>query len=268
MKIQVAITANIMVGPDPDVPADMARQLRRADSFIILAAMAARQAVEAAPKKELSPQDVGIFLGTAYGPLTTNFQSLGSLIDDGEGQISPTLFSHSVFNAAAGYVARLLDIQGPALTITTFALPFLVALQEGWLAIQTERVQRAVVLGVEVYSELLRDALARSPIPGAHEAGMDLEHGAVAWVLEPVESGEKHPILEKVTVVEIPTSSDLLLTREGEGYSVAESRVRTPLSHAQALQKALDDLGGDEKWLVTAPFGRGELSLRCFGSAE
>ncbi len=265
MKTQVAITANIMIGPNPEVPKDLTRQLRRADEFIVLATMAARQAVDAAPVRELLSQENGIFIGTAYGPLSTNFQSLGSLIDDGEGQISPTLFSHSVFNAAAGYVARLLDIQGPACTITTFSWPFLTALQEGWLAVKTGRVRRAVVLGVEVYSGLLRDALARSPIPGAHEAGNDLEHGAVAWVLEPGEEGQAFPVLQSVKVEGIPAKSDFLLTRVDEKFGALQPenyQARTPLAHAQALHHGLNDQPkGEKTWSFMAPFGSAAVKL-------
>ncbi len=263
MNVKGAVTAHIMIGPDPQVPDDMARQLRRADEFIVLATMAARQAVDAAPQRELTPQEVGLFIGTAYGPLNTNFQSLGSLIDDGEGQISPTLFSHSVFNAAAGYVARLLDIQGPACTLTTFAWPFLMALQEGWLAVKTGRVQRAVIIGVEVYSELLRDALARSPVPGAKEAGKDLEHGAVAWILEPAGSDSTNPVMEKIEVVEIPSSSDLLLTRVGEYFgelTTDEYQPKTPLAHAQALHQGLiNSQEGEKQIRFEAPFGKASI---------
>ncbi|MCJ7818917.1 MAG: hypothetical protein MUP25_03745 [Syntrophales bacterium] len=102
-----------------EAPESLGQQLRRADDFISLAVVCSQMVLKNSPAKNLPADQTGIFIGTAYGPLETNFSSLASLIDDGEGQISPTLFSHSVYNAAAGYVARLLDIHGPALTITT-----------------------------------------------------------------------------------------------------------------------------------------------------
>ena len=118
MTIPVIVAAIDQLPRDYAVPDELARDLRRADVFIQMAVTSAFSAVSRVSSDKPQPEEVGVFIGTAFGPLETNFESLGSLIDDGEGQISPTLFSHSVYNAAAGYVARLLDIRGPAMTIT------------------------------------------------------------------------------------------------------------------------------------------------------
>jgi len=139
MTNQVAITAALRLTMDHEVPPQLTRELRRADDFIRLAVVGGFKSLAEAPVRELAPEVRGVFIGTAFGPLETNFQSLGSLINDGEGQISPTLFSHSVYNAAAGYTARLLDFRGPALTVTDYGWPFLIALEEARLAVAYPR---------------------------------------------------------------------------------------------------------------------------------
>jgi len=259
----VRISATAVVGSAPLVPDDLARQLRRADDFITLAAVAARQVLESGPARDLSPGQTGIFIGTAYGPLETNFSSLGSLIDDGEGQISPTLFSHSVFNAAAGYVARLMNIQGPAATVTTYGWPWLAALQEAWLAVVSGRVDRALVLGVEVYSDLLRDALCRVPGRDGARQSLAMEPGAVAWLLDPTAADGL--VLNGVTIIETPTEPDLLLSRANEAWSgpgLPEHGNPTPLAHGQAMTEALaSSLGRELVWQFTAPFGRAEVVI-------
>ena len=50
----------------------------------------------------------------------TTFKFLDDIIQYGDTGVSPTLFSHSVHNAAASYVARSLNIRGPTQTVTQF----------------------------------------------------------------------------------------------------------------------------------------------------
>ncbi|NTV15356.1 MAG: hypothetical protein HGA96_15735 [Desulfobulbaceae bacterium] len=261
MTYPVAVTAALRLTMEHEVPALLARELRRADDFIRLAVVGGYKALAMAPVRELIPEARGVFIGTAFGPLETNFQSLGSLINDGEGQISPTLFSHSVYNAAAGYAARLLDFRGPALTVTDYGWPFLVALEEARWAVASGRVERALVLGVEVYSELLADAYRRS------FAGREVpwRKGAVAWVLDRAEAVEENLVrLEAVTVTGLPCATGDYLTRAAELCRVAGREVR-PEGHALAAVSGLTDL---VKGL--APGGEGEVSWQCsatFGNA-
>ncbi len=247
-------------------PDNLARQLRRADDFINLAVVCARDALDRAPARDLSPEQTGIFIGTAYGPLETNFSSLGSLIEDGEGQISPTLFSHSVFNAAAGYVSRLLGILGPALTVTTYAWPLLTALNQARLFILSGRIERAVVVSAETYSALLEDAYKRSF--GKEE--VPWQPGAVAWVLDPLRAAAQGvPLLGDIPMNEQPCDSGSLLARRGEiwqGQGLAKGEGTHPMAYAYALTDAVSGSfqHGDDtrKWTVDAPFGRAGVHLK------
>lgn len=264
MKHQVAVSACATLPKDYNVPDELVRDLRRADDFIQMAVISASTAVAQAPQRNISPEEKGVFIGTAFGPLETNFESLGSLIDDGEGQISPTLFSHSVYNSAAGYVARLLDIRGPALTITNYGWPFLIALEEARTAIATGRIRRAVVIGVETYSELLADAYRRS----YDVEEVPWERNAVAWVLDTVpEAGDALCLLTDVFLSETEAEPADFLTRRGEKFNGDASGAipRHPMAYARALTDLVSGkssfTSGNKKLTIDASFGRAEISL-------
>ncbi|MBU0483423.1 MAG: beta-ketoacyl synthase chain length factor [Proteobacteria bacterium] len=246
------------------VPEQLARELRRADLFIQMAVTSAYSAISGLPADKLHPEEIGVFIGTAYGPLETNFELLGSLINEGEGQISPTLFSHSVYNAAAGYVARLLEIRGPVMTITNYGWPFLIALEEGRVAVSTGRIARAVVIGVETYSELLADAYRRF----LQVDTVPWERSAVAWVLEPAGAAKGFCRLQGINLCEYEAQPADLLTRRGEtltGCGLPPEIPRHPMAYAIALSEAIssyDKLPAQQHcWLINASFGRAEINL-------
>jgi hypothetical protein len=265
MNLPVAVTAARQLTMADEVPAALVRELRRADDFIRLAAVGGYLALAAAPERDLAPEAKGLFLGTAFGPLETNFQSLGSLINNGEGQISPTLFSHSVYNAAAGYVARLMDFRGPALTLTDYGWPFLLALEEARLEVASGRVERALVLGVETYSELLADAYRRS----FASQEPPWRKGSVVWVLDRAEEvGSGLGLLSGVEVLGESCGTADYLTRRDEicredGGEV--SPARHPLGAAESLTDLVNrrsDRGrGEKSWECRASFGRAVLKL-------
>jgi len=96
---------------------------RRADHFSKMAVLAAVDAAQNAGF-ELVPERTGIVLGTAFGPHPTVFSFLNDILEFGDAGVSPTLFSHSVHNAAASYISVTLGLAGPAMTLTTFTDPF------------------------------------------------------------------------------------------------------------------------------------------------
>lgn len=110
------------------------RGARRADRFSKMATLAAADAVRDAGV-ELDPSRTGLVLGTAFGPHPTVFSFLDEILEFGDAAVSPTLFSHSVHNAAASYISVALGLAGPAMTITSFADPFYQSLliAQNWL---------------------------------------------------------------------------------------------------------------------------------------
>ena len=265
MRQEVAVTAmSVSTNKDNEsVLASLKRPLRRADGLTTQAVAAAVQATANAPSRELAPVEVGIFVGTAFGPLETNFRFLDTLFNDGEGQTSPTLFSHSVHNMAAGYISRLLDLRGPALTMTTFAWPFLSALDTAWQFMAQKKIRRALVTAVEAKSAVLEDAIKRI---GASDHSAPIEK-AVACILDPVEwAPTGYPVLQDLEINERPCAPQNLLTRKEETWTSQPSQCPTgPLDYALNIIKALMHLRSKSAddiltFNITSLFGNARLS--------
>lgn len=194
-----------------EVPAHLARKLRRADEFI-KNAVTACDVLLAGELPDIAPTDIGLFVGTGFGPMQTNFEVLDLILE--EGRSSPFLFSHSVFNAAAGYIAEIYGIKGCAQTLTDFAHPFLLALREACSAIITGRLQRCLVLQVETYSPLLEDSRQRFT-PGCSPWPI----GGVSWLVESAEGEESVGngyLVENLEIDVQPTAPESYLRRNEE----------------------------------------------------
>jgi 3-oxoacyl-[acyl-carrier-protein] synthase II len=112
------------------------RNMRRADRFSKMAVLAAWDAVaDSGIAIQEGSTDIGIIVATAFGPQVTAFRFLDEIIDHGDAGASPTLFSNSVHNAAASYIASALKNRGPTLTVTQFAFSFhsALALARSWI---------------------------------------------------------------------------------------------------------------------------------------
>lgn len=107
--------------------------IRRADRFSKIAVLAAYDAVRDAG---CSDGSLGIIVCTGLGPHATTFRFLDDILNYGDASVSPTIFSHSIHNAAASYVAKVLKCTGPILTVTQFHFSFQQALLLGrtWMA--------------------------------------------------------------------------------------------------------------------------------------
>jgi 3-oxoacyl-[acyl-carrier-protein] synthase II len=113
----------------------LSRHLRRADRFSKIAVLAAWDAASDGGAGFSNDGSVGIILATAFGPHVTTFKFLDDILDYGDLEVSPTVFSHSVHNAAVSYIAKVLNVQGPTQTVTHFAFSFhqALALAQAWL---------------------------------------------------------------------------------------------------------------------------------------
>ena len=131
------------------------RDLRRTDRYIQMALLASYYALEDAVMLTLKRRRMGIIVATGYGSTCNTFDLLNRLEDTSEALISPTEFSNSVHNAAAGQISIFLDEMGPNLTVSDhdMSIPsaFLTAVQ--WL--QEERVDAVLLGGVDEYCQVL-----------------------------------------------------------------------------------------------------------------
>ena len=87
---------------------------RRANRYSKLALLAARAL------GDVGSERLGLIVGTALGPHESTSQVHNDMMDFGDASVSPTAFSHSVHNVAAAYIAQVLGIRGPCLTVTDF----------------------------------------------------------------------------------------------------------------------------------------------------
>lgn len=167
------------------------RSARRADRFSKMATLAACDAVSDAGV-ELVPERTGIVLSTAFGPHPTVFNFLDEILEYGDAGTSPTVFSHSVHNAAASYISVALGLAGPAMTVTSLTDPFRqsLVLAKSWL--QLGVCDRVLVGGVEecgavmeyIVSEKLRMADGKLvPFFAEEEPAVIPGEGAVFFLL-------------------------------------------------------------------------------------
>jgi len=132
------------------------KNMRRADRFSKLAVLAAWDAVvDSGMAITEAKAPVGIILSTGFGAHVTAFKFLDEIIEYGDAAVSPTLFSHSVDNAAASYIATALDNRGPTLTITQFAFSFHQALILAHAWIREGRCESILVGSVEECGALM-----------------------------------------------------------------------------------------------------------------
>ncbi len=151
-------------GTAPAYPVDLAAhgekavlaRMRRADRLSQLAALAARDAYQDAGLDGAASERTGIIVATGLGPHVTTFRFLEEILSYGDAGPSALVFSHAVHNTAASYIATLLDLRGPAVTVaqTDFAFHEALLLAEGWLA--EGRCDQVLVGAVEELGEVMR----------------------------------------------------------------------------------------------------------------
>lgn len=113
------------------------RQLRRVNRYAKMALLGACMALEdAGCRVPLESDRFGVVVASGYGALTTTFDFLDSMIEDGDALASPLLFSNSVHSSAAAHITLLFKISGPCLTVSQFEMSGITALMtaQQWLA--------------------------------------------------------------------------------------------------------------------------------------
>ena len=113
--------------------------------------------------KKIDLSKTGVILATAFGPHNTTFSFLDDILEYGEDSVSAIKFSHSVHNAAASYIALLLKITGPTLTVTQIKFPIQHALilAANWL--NDDTCDNVLVCCVDEKGELY-DEVARKKL--------------------------------------------------------------------------------------------------------
>lgn len=89
------------------------REYRRMDRFSLLSVAGTQQIVE---KIGASFENcrIATVMNTSYGPIRTNIEFVKNLVSKHEDTLSPTLFSHTVNNAALGHICKQFQLKGPS----------------------------------------------------------------------------------------------------------------------------------------------------------
>lgn len=255
--MSVFIAGSTFVTLDEKTPQHLTRELRRADPFITLGVLAVDELLKSMKPASSQPAACGLCIGTSYGPMDTNFAVLDKVVDCE--QTSPTLFSHSVFNGAAGYLARIFKLTGAAVTITDFVFPFFQALQQAMLTIERGKLDSCFVLQIEAYSELYHDA--RRTITS--EDAADYLPGCCAMLLtrEPNSTGTDK--IASLRVDTRPTAGPQYLeVKEEFLLNTKRSTLNNPLAGGQRLVSTLRENNQKSKAInIVADYGEVELII-------
>lgn len=165
------------------------KEARRADNFTKMAVLAAHDAFFDSGLGAEAKGSLGIILATAFGPHVTNFRFLDDILTYGDRGVSPTLFSHSVHNAAVSYIASNLESHGPTLTVTQFADSFSQALliAQSWL--EEKRCTNILVGSVDQLGKEMEYILtAKAP-------ELKPKEGSVFFMLTNKEDKNKYPAI-------------------------------------------------------------------------
>ncbi len=131
------------------------KSLRRIDHFSQMAILGAYLALQDAGIYSLSGKHTGLVVCSGYGASRTTFSFLDSIIDNGDVCASPTLFSNSVHNSAAGHISIILQLEGPCLTVSQFEMSVHSALLSACRWLQEDRVDLVLFGAVDEYCDVL-----------------------------------------------------------------------------------------------------------------
>lgn len=127
---------------------DVLKGMRRADRFSKMTTIAANDAANDAGISA-GTSETGIIVSTQFGPHASTFKFLDDILDYDDAETSPTIFSHSVHNAAAHYAATSLGCRGSATTLTLFDRPIAAALDLAYAWLNEGRVKNVIIGYVE-----------------------------------------------------------------------------------------------------------------------
>lgn len=220
------------------------RRMRRADAYTRMAVLSAADAVtDSGIEIEPGRHDLGILVASGLGAHVTAFQFLDEMLEFGEAGPSPTLFSHSVQNAAASHIALHLQSHGPAMTLTQFHHTFhqALALASAWL--DEGRCKRVLVGATEECGAVMeyvcerRLRLAKNgriePLSFRNDPAAVPGEGSVFFLLTKEEPPRPYGRLEVALPGETaPTPRPDLLLLDADGLTQDETAYRAPAEGA------------------------------------
>jgi 3-oxoacyl-(acyl-carrier-protein) synthase len=124
----------------------------------------------------------GTFLGTGFGCMGTTAAFLREVLTEEMAAASPFLFSELLPSAPLGHAAIALDARGQSVALAVGDVSCLAAVGEGWRAVRSGRLDRAVCGGFDLVTAELAQALSR--LSSRSKRRSSAGEGSVAFVLE------------------------------------------------------------------------------------
>jgi 3-oxoacyl-[acyl-carrier-protein] synthase II len=136
-----------------------AMKLRRMNTLSRYAVAATRLAIDDAGVS--LPNDAGVAIGTAFGPVQTSVDYMQEYVAKGAALAPPQLFAESVANAPGSHIAIELDLRGFNVTVTQRESSLLAAAMFASGQIIKGTVPSGIIGGVEEVNEMVFSVLDR-----------------------------------------------------------------------------------------------------------
>lgn len=134
-------------------------KMRRMNGLSRLGVAAAKLAVEDCG--DALPQETGVAIGTAFGPVQTSVEYMQEYVEKGAALAPPQLFAESVANAPGSHIAIEHGLRGFNVTITQRESSALAAAMYAATQIAKGSAPAALIGGVEEANEMLFSVLDR-----------------------------------------------------------------------------------------------------------
>jgi 3-oxoacyl-[acyl-carrier-protein] synthase II len=219
------------------------KDVRRMDRFAQLAVAAGFQAVKDANLKidPTNENDIGVFIGSGIGGLTTLFEQAKVLVEKGADRVSPFLAPMMIADIAAAQISIALGVKGPNMCMTSACSSGsdAIGLATEYIKFGNAQVMiaggaEAIInpLGVTAFSQLKalstrNDAPQKASRPFDRDRdGFILAEGAVVLILESLEHAQKR-------------GANILAEIVGYGATADSFHVTQPLESGEGAAKAM-----------------------------
>ena len=187
------------------------KQIRRMDQFSRLALKAGAKCLEAAGLNLKQEKNIGLIIATGYGPIKRTCEFMDSIIDFGDECSSPLAFSSSVHNSALTSLSILLNIKGPALTVSNLETSFDSACLTAQTWLNCNMADKILLGAVDERHFVAENILKENPEVFAKFTDKQFGSGAAFFLLE--KSAENKIYNPETSPVSNPAKGALSLAR-------------------------------------------------------
>jgi 3-oxoacyl-[acyl-carrier-protein] synthase II len=219
------------------------KEVRRMDRFAQLAVAAGYQAVQQSGLKidSSNQDDIGVFIGSGIGGLTTLFEQAKVLVEKGPDRVSPFLAPMMISDIAAAQISIALGVRGPNMCMTSACSSGSDAIGAAYEYIKYGNAQvmmaggaEAIInpLGITAFNALKALSTRNDPPQKASRPfdrdrdGFIISEGAVVLVLESLEHA-------------LNRGANIMAEIVGYGATADSFHVTQPLESGEGAAKAM-----------------------------